>query len=316
MNFTTKISIPKSKNPIHYNSKIVLLGSCFSENIGLKFDYFKFQNVVNPFGIIFNPIAIENLIFRALLDQKFTEDDVFFHDGLWKCFEVHSDLNLASKERYILNLNKILSDFRVQINQATHVIITFGTAWVYSDIPSKKVVANCHKVVQNQFDKQILSVEIIAKSIQNTVDLISKINPNCNVIFTVSPVRHLKDGFVGNTQSKAYLFAGMHQIMKITVPNMSYFPSYEITMDELRDYRFYADDMLHLNKIAIDFIWERFSETYFSQETILISNQIEALQKELGHLPINTNSESHLKFLAGLKLKISNFSNKYPTITF
>ena len=108
---------------------------------GLKFDYFKFQNVVNPFGIIFNPIAIENLIFRALLDQKFTEDDVFFHDGLWKCFEVHSDLNLASKERYILNLNKILSDFRVQINQATHVIITFGTAWVYSDIPSKKVVA-------------------------------------------------------------------------------------------------------------------------------------------------------------------------------
>ena len=107
MNFTTKISISKSKNPIHYNSKIVLLGSCFSENIGLKFDYFKFQNVVNPFGIIFNPIAIENLIFRALLDQKFTEDDVFFHDGLWKCFEVHSDLNLASKERYILNLNKI-----------------------------------------------------------------------------------------------------------------------------------------------------------------------------------------------------------------
>ena len=320
MNFFTKVSIKKTRNQISYNSKIVLMGSCFSENIGQKFEYFKFRNSINHFGIIFNPISIENLISRSLNEQFFTENDVFYHDELWKCFEVHSDLNCENKEQLINNLNVILIDFKNEILNASHLIITYGTSWVYRNVASQKIVANCHKAPQNQFNKEILSVEIIEKSIQNTVDLIAKFNPKCNLIFTISPVRHIKDGFIENTQSKSHLFAALNRILKnFSIPTsavVEIFPSYEIMMDELRDYRFYAEDMLHPNKMAINYIWERFSETYFDQETVLITQEVDPIQKALLHRPFNTKSENHIKFIANLNSKIDTLSKKNPQILF
>jgi hypothetical protein len=177
MNFTTKVPIAKSKNPISYDSKIVSLGSCFADNIGMKFEYFKFQITINPFGIIFNPVSIENIVSRAVNNQKFTEEDIFFHNDLWHCFEVHSELSHSNKTIFLDRLNQILSDFHLQIFKSTHFQITYGTSWVYRDKQSDKIVANCHKVPQSQFNKEILSVETIDQSIQNTIDLIQKVNP-------------------------------------------------------------------------------------------------------------------------------------------
>ena len=315
MNFTTKVPIAKYKNPIDYNSKIISLGSCFAENMAEKFDYFKFQNSTNPFGIIFNPISIENLVLRIVKKRLFTEEDIFSHNDLWHCFEVHSELSHANKEDFLNQLNDAIEQSCTQISQASHIIITYGTSWVYKNKVSNNVVANCHKVAQNQFDKQILSVEIIEKSIQNTIDLIQKINPNCNFIFTVSPVRHSKNGFVENQRSKAHLITALHSSI-FHLPSSNYFPSFEIQMDELRDYRFYANDMLHPSQIAIDYIWIQFLENYINESEFATMNEICSIQKALLHKPFNPDSVSHQKFLANLVVKIEQLQQKLPFLKF
>lgn len=316
MQFTTRIPIQKSENPIDYNSKILSIGSCFAENMAEKFEYFKFQNTVNPFGIIFNPVSIEKLISRVVNQELFTENDIFFHNERWNCYEVHSELSNSNKEEFLKNLNLILKLAKTQITEATHIIITYGTSWIYRNKVSNQIVANCHKVPQKHFDKEILSVETIEKSIQNTIDLILKINPSCNFIFTISPVRHIKDGFVENQRSKAHLIIALHQIINYQLSIVNYFPSYEIMMDELRDYRFYADDMLHPSQAAIDYIWIRFFENYVSENEFETMNQVCEIQKALHHKPFNPNSESHVLFLSKLQDKIMVIQQKIPLIQF
>ena len=316
MNFTTKIPIAKSDSPINYDSNIVSLGSCFAENMGEKFSYFKFQNVVNPFGIIFNPVSIENLVSRVVNNQKFTEQDIFFHNDLWHCFEVHSELSHSDKEIFLQNLNQILEQTNNQLTKSTHIIITYGTSWVYRNKSSQKIVANCHKVPQNQFDKEILSVETVSKSIQKTIDLIRKVNPNCLFIFTVSPVRHIKDGFVENQRSKAHLITAIQQILNPKSLFLNYFPSYEIIMDELRDYRFYAEDMLHPSQTALDYIWVRFFENYISEENHSTMEEVCSIQKGLAHRPFNPNTAAHQKFLNTLNDKIISLQKKFTHFKF
>jgi hypothetical protein len=317
MQFRTKIPILQSDFKIDYNSNIVSLGSCFAENMAKKFDYFKFVNSCNPFGILFHPLAIEKLIDFAVSSKQFTEKDVFFHNERWHCFDAHSDLSNSSKDELIANLNAIVTATKFQLQAASHIIITYGTSWVYHNLESNTIVANCHKVPQATFSKEILSVEIIEKSIQNTLDLIQKINPNVNFIFTVSPVRHLKDGFVENQLSKAHLITAIHKVLQVPPSGArGLFPSYEILMDELRDYRFYAEDMIHPNQIAIDYIWQRFSETYISEESLSIMKEVETIQKGLAHRPFNLNSESHQQFLSKLHDKIVKLQKQFPQIQF
>lgn len=315
MQFRTQIPISKSQNLIDYNSKIVSLGSCFAENMAEKLDYFKFQNTCNPFGIIFNPVSIEKIIHKAVNQELFTEKDIFFHNERWHCFDVHSDLSNPNKEEFLEILNQILKSTHQQITESSHIIITYGTSWIYRNLESKNIVANCHKVPQKEFSKEILSVEIIEKSIKNTIGLIQKVNPNVNFIFTISPVRHLKDGFVENQQSKAHLITAIHN-SQLATRNSQYFPSYEIMMDELRDYRFYAEDMLHPSQVAIDYIWERFSETTISEESHSIMDEVEAIQKGLAHRSFNPNSESHQQFLSKLQDKMAKIQNQFPKIQF
>ena len=315
MNFTTKVPIEKYQNPIDYNSRILSLGSCFAENMAEKFYYFKFQNSVNPFGIVFNPVSIEKLVNRIVNQIQFTENDIFFHNDLWHCYEVHSELSNANKEDFLRNLNSILSENFNLISNATHIIITYGTSWVYRNKTSNEIVANCHKVPQNQFDKEIISVEAIEKSIANTINLIQKINPNCNFIFTISPVRHIKDGFVENQRSKAHLITALQSAI-CDLPSTIYFPSYEIMMDELRDYRFYADDMLHPSQLAIDYIWIKFFENYVSESEFSTMNQVCEIQRALKHRPFNPESESHKKFLDNLEAKIKTVQKLIPIIKF
>jgi lysophospholipase L1-like esterase len=320
MLFTTQISIPKNPNPIDYNSKIVSLGSCFAENIGEKFQYFKFQNTTNPFGIIFNPVSIERIIDRVVNDLLFTEEDIFFHNERWHCFEVHSDLSYSDKGEFLVNLNQILKETKKQLLEATHIIITYGTSWVYREIDKDAIVANCHKVQQKQFAKELLTAKTIQENIKNTTRLIQSINPYCNFIFTVSPVRHLKDGFVENQVSKAHLISVIYQVLKesaiCNLKSAIYFPSYEIMMDELRDYRFYAEDMLHPSPVAIDYIWERFKEASISESAYETMDAVESVQKSLQHRPFNPDSESHKKFESKLKEKITKLVSQYSFMKF
>lgn len=316
MQFRTQIPISKSSFPIDYNSEIVSLGSCFAENIGEKFRYFKFPVTINPFGIIFNPVSLEKVIRRSLQNDYFTEKDIFFHNDLWHCFEVHSELSSSDKELFLKSLNQTIAAFYNRLTESSHVCITLGTSWGYRNVESGEIVANCHKVPQKRFTKELLSVTQIEESLQNIISLVTSVNPNCHFIFTVSPVRHSKDGFVENQRSKAHLITALHKTFGLELKAFDYFPSYEIMMDELRDYRFYANDMLHPNQIAIDYIWERFFQTMISETCYPEMEEVNAIQKALQHRPFNPDSESHQKFLRNLQQKIAGLQARMPQISF
>ena len=315
MNFQTQIPLQKSDFPIDYTSKVLSLGSCFAENMAEKLEYFKFENVVNPFGIIFNPVSLEKLILRSIHKNYFTENDIFYHNEAWHCYEVHSELSDPNQEKFLEALNRLIDSTNQQLSNSTHVIVTLGTSWVYRHVESNEIVANCHKVPQKQFLKEILSIAQIEASLQNIISEIQTINPKCNFIFTVSPVRHIKDGFIENTLSKAHLISALHA-SNFQFPTSNYFPSYEIMMDELRDYRFYAEDMLHPNQTAIDYIWIKFFENNVDEKEFSLMNQVCEIQRALKHRPFNPYSESHKKFLENLNQKINTLVKKYPNFQF
>ena len=315
MNFTTKVPVKTYEFPINYSAKLLLLGSCFAENMGEKFVYFKFQTTINPFGIIFNPVSIEKLVKRAVNRINFTEADVFFHNDLWHSYDVHSECSHSDKEILLKKLNAALEAMHRQIAEVSHIVITYGTSWVYQLKTTGEIVANCHKVPQSEFSKEILSPESIAQSIQNTMNLIRQINPEVKFIFTISPVRHTKDGFPENQRSKAHLMTAIHPIV-LDNASSNYFPSYEIMMDELRDYRFYADDMLHPSQIAIDYIWIRFFENYVNTDCFATMQEVCNIQKGLAHRPFNPETKSHQQFLETLNQKIIKLKAQFSHFQF
>ncbi|WP_127139536.1 GSCFA domain-containing protein [Flagellimonas marinaquae] len=318
MELQTQIPFAQSDNPIDYQSKVVLFGSCFVENIGAKLAYFKFQQQQNPFGILFQPLAIANLMQRAIARKKYQQDEVFEQDGVWRCFDAHSDLRSSSSEELLHLLNQRLEETRISLETSSHIIITLGTAWVYEHQASGKVVANCHKVPQRAFIKKLLSVAEIEASLQNIVSLIQNVNPKAQIIFTISPVRHLKDGFVENQRSKAHLITALHTILSSRAQSreIAYFPAYEIVMDELRDYRFYGTDMVHPNPLAVDYIWEKFKLVWISESAYSVMDEVESVQKGLLHRPFNPDSKAHQKFKTSLRTKITYLQERYPFMKF
>ena len=316
MKLQTQIPLQKqANNLIDYDSNVLLLGSCFVENIGVKLEYFKFQNLINPFGILFHPLAIEKLIHNSTQKKEYTEEDIFFHNERWHCYDVHSKLSNISKDNLLKDLNANIELTNQQIQQSTHIIITLGTAWVYKHKETDSIVANCHKVPQKKFSKELLSEEELQKSITHAINLIKRINTEVIIIFTISPVRHLKDGFVENAQSKSHLIAAMHKVLK-SEKRLYYFPSYEIMMDELRDYRFYAEDMIHPNATTINYVWERFQHVWISEAIKKTMEDVDEIQKGLLHKPFNPNSEAHQKFLEKLESKKQKIKSLYPNIVF
>jgi len=316
MNLQTQIPLKKEAyNPISYDSKILLLGSCFSENIGNKLAYFKFQTNQNPFGILFHPKAIESLITNAINEKRYTDKDVFYLNERWHCFEAHSSLSSPNKEELLNTLNQQIKSTNKQLHESTHLIITLGTAWTYRFIESDTIVANCHKDPQKKFLKEILSVDGITDSLENILSLIKSINKKITITFTVSPVRHLKDGFTQNQQSKSHLLSAIHQVIDAR-SKIHYFPSYEIVMDELRDYRFYTEDMIHPNKTAIKYIWEKFSDMWISGDSLETMKEVETIQRGSNHKPFNPNSEQHQKFSENITRKIVAIKEQYPFIKF
>lgn len=318
MKLQTRLPLKQAENQIDYDSQLLLLGSCFSENIGRKLEYFKFRTLQNPFGILFHPEAIENLIERAAQKNKYADTDVFFLNERWQCYEAHSDLSDVSKENLLKNLNNGLETALVQLEKATHIIITLGTAWVYRHLTSDKIVANCHKVPQKEFAKELLSIDEIVSGLQAVIEFVNSVNKMTQVIFTISPVRHLKDGFIENQRSKAHLIAAIHQILNTSdfVPSTSYFPSYELQMDELRDYRFYERDMVHPNQLAVDYIWEKFKQVWISESVYQTMNEVETIQKGIKHRPFYPESAQHQKFRKLLEMKIAHIQEQFPLMEF
>lgn len=218
----------KDQNLIDYNAKVLLLGSCFSENIGEKLRYFKFRTIQNPFGILFHPLAIEKLIFAAINQKIYQVSDLIQQQEYYHSFDAHSSLSSMQKEEVLHALNSSIATTKEALKNSSHIIITLGTAWVYRFIERDCIVANCHKIPQKKFLKELLSVDEITASLESCVTLIKSFNKEATILFTVSPVRHLKDGFEENTRSKSHLITAIHQVIN-EGKNLHYFPAYEIT---------------------------------------------------------------------------------------
>lgn len=316
MNFRTTFTINPEVPKIDYNSRLLLLGSCFVDNIGEKLDYYQLQNLRNPFGILYHPAAIEKFIGRAISFSKYTLEDVFHHNEQWHSFDAHSSLSRENREELVKELNEQLYRTRNYLQNTSHVIITLGTAWGYTLEETGSFVANCHKLPQRRFGKKLMSLPEVTSSLRNIVNSILSYKPDAVIIFTVSPVRHIKDGMVENQVSKAHLLAAIYQLSAQFENGIKYFPAYEIMMDELRDYRFYGEDMIHPNATAVKYIWEKFTQSWFAPLVIPVMQEVEAVQKGLKHRPFNPKSTAHEDFLKRLYQKIENLKNDYPHLEF
>ena len=315
MKLTTPIKLSRQNPPINYSSKVLLLGSCFAQNMGAKLEYYKFQQCTNPFGILFHPVAIEKLITRAVNHTWFTSKDVFLQNEQWHCFLAHSKLSNTSEEDLISALNSALEKLRFSLLEASHVVFTFGTAWVYRHLEKDTIVANCHKVPQKEFVKQLLSPDDVSDVLLGIETKLRTINPTCSIINTVSPVRHIKDGLIANSRSKAHLIAGVQEIVSPEKLNY-YFPSYEIMMDELRDYRYYKEDLIHPNQTAIAIIWNAFTGSWICPETAALQKKIATIQSGILHTPFNENSKAHIHFKKDLEVQISQVQKALPWAIF
>jgi len=310
MQLLTHVPVIPLELPISYQAKVFSMGSCFAEHMSEKLAFHGFSTLTNPFGIIFNALSMQRLVARIVQQQAFTEADIFFHNELWQSYEVHSALSSTEASTYLANLNAQLIATRDCLEKATHCIFTLGTSWVYTH--QGNVVANCHKVPNSQFEKKLLSAEENQIALQKIKDCIHQINPNLQFIFTVSPVRHTKDGFTENHISKGNLLQAINNVQQST--NDYYFPAYEIVMDELRDYRFFAADLIHPNSLAIDYIWERFSTHAIESSCGSIMKEVAEIKRALHHRPQHQNTQAWAQFQHQLEQKIADFKQKYPSI--
>ena len=296
MQFRTTFQIQSSDFKLNHQHKILTIGSCFSDEIGKRLTDLKFDGLINPFGVIFNSHSIQNLIERSIQKKYFTTADVHQNGEEFFCFDVHSSFNALTKEAVLKELNSTLDEVYDYILSCDVVMITLGTSWIYEWKTSNQIVANCHKVEAKQFEKRLLTTEENLKSLELIVSDLKNINPTIRIITTVSPVRHTKDGMIENNVSKARLLDALYQL-SLQNNQVEYFPSYELVLDDLRDYRFFKEDLIHPSKQAVDYIWEKFSETYFEQSTQTIIQKINKVISAINHRPFNEESDNHQQFL-------------------
>lgn len=307
MEWQTKISIAKNNYDITHNDRILFMGSCFAENIGQKFIRYGFSSFVNPFGILFNPVSIAKCLENALTNTPLNNNDVVFHNNLWHSFLHHGAFSRDSKESCIDACNESIFQAHEFLKKTDYLILTFGTSFVY--LKKGVPVANCHKIPGKEFVKKLYEVEEIVLLYKSLINNLLAFNPGLKIIFTISPVRHWKDGYRENQLSKSVLHLAVNEIQKL-YPSFQYFPSYEIVMDELRDYRFYAEDMLHPSPATVDYIWQKFSEAYFSSNTNTIIEDVKKYRILENHRPLNEYlSKEHFEKVKNYKFELLK---KYP----
>ncbi|MDX9881140.1 MAG: GSCFA domain-containing protein [Prolixibacteraceae bacterium] len=317
MKFFTEVEIPPCPWKIDYQSGVMLMGSCFTENIGQRLANLKFNVDVNPFGILYNPVSLANSLKLLMQPRQFEADDLFSDRGVWNSFLHHSRFSGTGKEQVLHTINHQLQQSSLFLREARFLILTFGTAWVYESIHSKQVVSNCHKLPACEFHRYRLTVDEIVATYRTLTDDLQKFNPNIKIVFTVSPIRHWKDGAIENQRSKATLLLAVDQIVKEYGAALCYyFPSYEILMDELRDYRFYASDMLHLSDTAVEYIYSRFCRTMVSDDSLKLAEEVLKIRKAAMHRAFNPASEEYRKFLLYNLRQIDRLTEIFPFLNF
>lgn len=313
MELYTYIHIPRAPFRFSCTERMLLLGSCFAENIGTRLAGNKFNVDINPFGTLYNPASIAAALRRLLHPERFTADDLLQHEGVYHSFSHHSRFSSTSETECLRNINDRLEASTNEFRKTTYLVVTLGTAYVYWLKSSGEVVANCHKLPEKMFDRSMLTVgEIIAEWKELLLSL-WKQNPDLKILFTVSPIRHWKDGAHGNQLSKATLLLAVDELQAAYPERIAYFPAYEIMMDELRDYRFYATDMLHPSELAIDYIWQRFTENFLSDETKGILKEWAEIQKAINHRPFQPESDAYKRFISQTLLKMERINEKFPS---
>ena len=309
--FRTVIDVPKPGKQLTYSDKIILMGSCFADNIGSRLKEYKFPVKHNPFGVLYNPLSVKKNL-ESLINQKlFKETDLHFHNDLWFSFQHHSSFSHPDKLVCLEKINSSLTETSGFLRDAGFLFITFGTAWVYEHKADNSIVANCHKLPANEFNRYLLSVDDIIQNYDQLISRLKELNPDLKLVFTVSPIRHWKDGAVNNQVSKSTLILAIHKLTE-KYPDVEYFPAYEIFMDELRDYRFYGNDMLHPSETAVEYTWKIFSDTYIDNASKLLMKEIRKINKAENHRPMNPATTSYQEFLKSTIRKIESLQKNHP----
>ncbi len=291
-----------------------MLGSCFAESMGARLRYFQFRGRTNPFGVIYHPGPLLSLLQRAAEQQPFTEGDLFYNQGLWRTLQAHSSLAHPEKAIALDALNQALRDLGDSMEGATHCILTLGSARGYRHLESGRLAANCQKLPPQDFKRELSSSQELLEYLDGIFGILKGFSKNCQVILTVSPVRHIRDGLVENQLSKARLLDAAHTACQRH--GGTYFPAYEILLDELRDYRFYDRDLVHPSQSATDHIWDRFSEAWIGAAARPDMKEVEAVQKALAHKPLHPDSGAHEAFKKSLGKRIAYLLKKHPHMKF
>lgn len=290
MDLQTVVKIDKPNFQIDYCTRMMLLGSCFVENIGAKLEYFKFQTDINPCGIVYNPLSVADTLNILLSGRCFTKDDLIRNAGRWVSLSHHGSFSDVEVTGCLEKINRRLEQAVEHFGKTDVLVITWGTSWVYRYHETDRVVSNCHKLPASDFECSRLEVEDIVAVYTELLGRLWDLRPGLKILFTVSPIRHWKDGAHGNQLSKAVLLLAIDRLMQ-SFDGVFYFPSYEIVMDELRDYRFYAPDMLHISDQGVEYIWEKFREHYMNGDTQSRMKRIDRLNKILQHRPTDPDSD-------------------------
>ena len=312
MSHTFRTIVKPTKPPftLHHQDRIMTIGSCFSEYIGQYFERYKFPININPFGQQYNPFSIVNALGRLLSPVPYTAGELVVQDGLFHSYDHHGSFSGASREEMLEHINASLAEASKDIQSCTALFLTFGTAHYFKLKENGRVVSNCHKVPGSQFDFELMRSDVIVAEMEKVFIELWRVNPEMKIVLTVSPVRYFAFGHFENSVSKGHLFAAIHTLIE-KYPSLYYFPAYEIVMDDLRDYRFFADDMLHPSQQAIDYVWESLSHTLLPLFTQNLVKEIDEIISALNHRPRNPKGQAHLKFIEATLQKIRKLEEQY-----
>jgi len=294
--FRTIVTPHKPAFSISHKDKLVGIGSCFSENIGKKFQEYKFAININPFGQQYNPHSVAYAIERLLNPIPYTAEDLVYHDELYHSYDHHGSFSKSTAEETLQGINNNLQTASADLKQASILFLTFGTAHVFSLKDTYKVVSNCHKLSGNVFDRTLMKPDEIVAVLEKALKQLLTVNPQIKIVLTISPVRYFAFGHHENSVSKSHLFTAIHGLQE-RHPDFYYFPAYELVMDDLRDYRFFAEDMLHPNYQATEYVWESLCNSMLEKKTLEVMKEINEILIAAKHRPRNPNSEAHKNFV-------------------
>ena len=312
MEFRTTVKTGENRSWLHHSDNVVLLGSCFSDNIGAKMHGALINATVNPMGTLYNPLSIARGVKLLIDGQPIAGQYLFMQGGVWNSYDFHSRHSMPDKQATINHMNRQIESGHHALRQASLLTVTLGTAMVYRLRSSGEVVANCHKVPQHEFTRKMVTVDEAVKTLDDMLTMIHAFNPELHVILTVSPIRHIADGLDINSLSKAILRVAAHEAVARHNTCCDYFPAYEIMLDDLRDYRFYGSDMVHPSDMAVEYIWQAFQATYLDDRSALAVARCERIHKRLQHRPMSTNRETVDRFNADTASVVRNLIKEYP----